>query len=71
MAKAESVLLALEDAEQKLSKYDAVLYRGKVLDVPYVRRVISMAKELIADQDTTIRAMTGEFGDSCDSCGEG
>lgn len=68
----DKVVNGLKNAEKKLAPFSVVVYRNKALDVPEIRESIIDAIALIEQQDITIRAMMGEFGDACDAdCEDG
>lgn len=72
MKDTDAVVQALKNTENELQRFGVVVYRGRSLDLQRVRQVLTGAVELIEEQDITIRAMMGEFGDACDdNCGEG
>lgn len=72
MKDTDAVVQALKNTENELQRFGVVVYRGRSLDLQKVRQALSKAVELIEEQDITIRAMMGEFGDACDdNCGEG
>ena len=67
---AADVIKRINDADMRLA-----LMAGKMEDyawtVQVARTALKEAVEKIREQDVTIRAMTGEYGDACNSDGCG